>query len=341
MDHLDVEQVGDWRKGKRGVKRLAQRDPSVKLVDASFFGPLARLARTMKHLVVREGSSRFPSSTVSADIAVMLNQLIVTFDLLCFLNADERRDNDPDYRLSYSFVALPLIRTLIDGFYNITVLLDDPYKGRLFRLSGYKRMLAALKVDEDQYGTEKGWPEYIKQQRELLQIGYTADGFTYSELHSKDDWVLLGRYLPSLPADDSDHQKLVRRFTFGFWRQYSEISHVTFRGVHELFEFLNREDAPHYYRPAISARAERALTQHIGRAERALTQHIGRAAAVLVALITEIQAAYRFTGHNVNSRIHEAWRGMVNFPDGEDIYNFHYKALMEAKKIVDVPSDPA
>ena len=127
---------------------------------------------------------------------------------------------------------------------------------------------------------------------------------------------------------DSDHKKLMRRFVHGPWRQYSEISHVTFRGVHELFEFLNTDEAPHQYRPAILERAERSITQHLG-----------RAAAVLLAVVTEIQVVYGFAGHNVNARLHAMWRSMVSFPDGEDIYNFHYKALMETNKIMDVPSD--
>jgi hypothetical protein len=329
MDGRSEERVGDWRKGKGRAKRIALRDPSVKVIDCSFFQPLAELANAVKNLVAREGHQRFPGSPISADIAVMLNQLRVTFDLVRFVNADERRDNDPGYRLGYSFVALPLTRTLIDGFYNITVLLDDPSKARVFRLSGYKRMLAALRADEELYGKESGWPEYIAQQRGFIRTGYTADGFREEHLQDKADWVLLSRYLQSPAADDSDHKKLMRRFIHGPWRQYSEISHVTFRGVHELFEVLNTDAAPHQHRSAIFERAERSLTQHLG-----------RTATVLLAVISEIQAVYRFEGHSVNARLHAMWREMVNFSEGKEMYTLHYKALMETNRITDVLSDP-
>jgi hypothetical protein len=329
MDGRSEERVGDWRKSKRRAQRIALRDPSVKVIDVSFFQTLAELANTAKNLVGREGHERFPGSYISADIAVMLNQLLLTFDLLRFVNADECRDNDPHYRHGYSFVVLPLIRTLIDGFYNITVLLDDPGKARVFRLSGYKRMLAALMAAEELYGKESGWPEYIAQQRGFMRTGYTADGFSEEHLQEKADWVLLGRYLQSPATADSDHKKLMRRFIHGPWRLYSEISHVTFGGVHELFDVLNTGDAPHQYRSAILERAERSLTQHLG-----------RAAAVLLAVVSEIQVVYRFDGHNMNKRLHAMWRAMVNFPDGAEMYSLHYKALMEANKITDAPSDP-
>lgn len=266
---------------------------------------------------------------MSADIAVMLNEMRVTFEFLCYLNADERRDTDPDYRHGYSFVTLPLVRTLIDGLYNITALLDDPGKARLFRLSGYKRMLAALGEEEALHGSEKGWPEYIRQQRDILRIGYEADNFDEEALKQKAEWQTLSRYLQSPPADDSEHKMLMRRLTYGHWRQYSEMSHMTFRGVHELFEMLNTEEAPHEFRPSILERAERSLTMHLG-----------RAAALLLAAVTEAQAAYRFEGHDVNARIHAMWRGMVAFPEGQDMYDARYNALIEQKGIKDMPSDP-
>ncbi len=258
----------------------------------------------------------------------MLNQLNTTFQLICFLNADERRDNDPDYRLKYSFVALPLVRTLIDGFYNITVLLNDPGKARVFRLSGYKRMLASLQDEELLYCNQAGMTEFITQQREMLRIGYTSDGFTAADLHEQADWVLLGAYLSSKPQDTA-HKALFRRFLHGQWRQYSEISHVTFRGIHELFEVLNTDNAPHDVRPAILERAERALTQHLG-----------RSAAVLLAVLTEIQAVYHFEGHNINSRLHAMWKGLCQFPDGLDLFQQHYEGLLARKHITDTPSDP-
>jgi hypothetical protein len=190
-------------------------------------------------------------------------------------------------------------------------------------------MLDAISAEEQLYGAEKGWPEHIAQQRELLRIGYEADKFSLQDLAGKAKWTLLGSYLQSDPALDSSHKKVVRRFTYGPWRQYSEISHVTFRGVHELFVFLNTYDAPHAQREPILERAERELTAHLG-----------RSAAVLLALITEIQATFKFDGHNINSRLHEMWRSIVNFPEGEEMFTLRYKDLMEDNGIGDTATVP-
>ena len=316
-----TEQSGDWRKGRRRATRLALRGSSTTLVNASFFTELTSLANTIKNLAAREGHISFPGSSISEDIALMLNQLRVTFDLLCFINADETREEHPFYRVGYSFVTLPLIRTLIDGFYNITLLLDDPSKARAFRLSGYKRMLASLKEEEELYGNEIGWPEYIAHQRYLLRINWSSNGIRDEQLKQKVEWLLLSRYLQSHPAKDSTHKKLMRRFVHGPWREYSEISHVTFRGVYQLVEVLNFSDTAHQRRPAVLEGAERSIGQHLG-----------RAATILLALLTEIQVVYRFKGHNVNARLHAMWRNAVSFYEGEEIFNLHYKELFSKQK---------
>lgn len=326
MDEIN-QHVGNWRKGRRRARRLARRDPRFRVVDGSFFKTISELARTVKNLVHREGNKRFPGGFLPADVAVMLNQLRITFDLLIFINCDERRDEDPSYRHGYSFVALPLIRTLIDGFYNITFLLDHPTETRAFRLSGYKKMLDSLKAEEQLYGKEKGWPEFIAQERDRLRIGYEDDGFGVLDLSEKVRWNTLSIYLQSDPALDDEHKKLMRRFSYGPWRQYSEMSHVSFRGVHELFIYLNTDDAPHEQREMILERAEREMTTHLG-----------RAAAILLALLTEIQAAFSFDGHNVNQRLHAAWRGVLQMPEGEEMFNLRYRDLMNVRKILDSPS---
>ena len=81
----------------------------------SFFRDLAKLGRTLRLLLEGERPARFTGSGLSADVTVMLNQVSLTFDLLCFLSADGTRDHNPDYRDEFSFVILPLLRTFIDA----------------------------------------------------------------------------------------------------------------------------------------------------------------------------------------------------------------------------------
>jgi hypothetical protein len=85
---------------------------------------------------------------VSVDLHVMLRQMIYTYNLFFYLNADERVENDPHYRKQCSIVMLPLIRNMIDCFYNITSILQNPaVKGAEFRSSGYKAKLDAFNED--------------------------------------------------------------------------------------------------------------------------------------------------------------------------------------------------
>jgi len=206
----------DWRRGKGRRQRLETRDPNLPVVDVSFFAALEQLAHAVSNLVGREGQRRFPGSTITADIAVTLRHLIYTFNLLRYINADDKRDYDPDYRQAYSFVVLPVMRTMIDGFYNVTTFLDNPVTGNTFRLSGYFRMKEALAEEELRYGPNPKWTDWLKAKHKELSEGLRADGFTMADLTTKPKWPLLGSYLGTEPKD-TPHKNLLRTFTLGNW----------------------------------------------------------------------------------------------------------------------------
>jgi hypothetical protein len=283
--------------------------------------PLSVLVMAVKNLLAREGQAKFQHPFIAPDIAVMLNQMKTVFDLLCLINADDTRDYDPRFHHGYSFVSFPLVRNIIDSFYNITALLNDQSKAKLFRTSGYKRLLKQLDEDELYYPDRQGWAEYIAQQRLMITKCYTSDKLTLEDIRESDDWQLLGRYLSSTPRGTS-HKKLMRQFVRGPWGKYSEMSHATFAGILETYQFLNTDEAPHELRPQILAHAELWLAEHLG-----------RAATLLISVITEIQSACDFSGHNINLRIIEAWQAAIAFPEAKDIYDFRYAKLMEDKGI--------
>lgn len=112
-----------------------------KELDASTFQrQLETLAEVLAQKLRREAPKLMGATPgyVSLDLHVMLRQMIYTYNLFFYLNADERVESDPHYRKQYSVVMLPLIRNMIDCFYNITAILQNPAaKGADFRSSGY------------------------------------------------------------------------------------------------------------------------------------------------------------------------------------------------------------
>jgi hypothetical protein len=115
----------------------------VKDMDASTFQkPLKQLAEVLAQKVKREAPKLLPAPTfVALDLHVLIRQSMYTYDLLFYLNADERRENDPYWRNVYTIVALPLVRNMIDCLYNITAILDEPAgRGSLWRRSGYRKL---------------------------------------------------------------------------------------------------------------------------------------------------------------------------------------------------------
>ena len=156
-----------------------------RILDAGTFQKqLEDLTITLALKVQREGlSHNLKPNFVSADIYFLLQQARQTYNLFFFINADERRRKDVDWRVAYSVVILPLIRTMIDCLYNITAILQNPgVKGYQFRESGYKLMLQALDADERRYGGVPEWDEHIVAMRKRIAFDMRLNGFTEAEV---------------------------------------------------------------------------------------------------------------------------------------------------------------
>jgi hypothetical protein len=206
-------------------------------LDASTFQrKLETLAEVLAQKLRREAPKllgRTPGY-VSIDLHVMLRQMIYTYNLFFYLNADERVENDPHYRKEYSVVMLPLVRNMIDCFYNITAILQNPAaKGAEFRSSGYKAKLTELDDDAVRYGGRPEWDAWIAKGRALLREDMQNHGFKESEVLQASQWPTLGRYVkaPQTGGSFSPHQRALKLLNYGPWRQYSALAHGTFDGL--------------------------------------------------------------------------------------------------------------
>jgi len=142
-------------------------------IDASTFQrPLETIAEVLAQKVKREAPKLLSAPPfVAEDLHVLVRQAIYTYNLLFYLNADERRENDHYWRKAYSIVTLPLIRNIIDCLYNVTAILQNPgTNGPWFRKSGYKRTLEALDLEEERYAGKPAWDSWIKRNRDAIDF---------------------------------------------------------------------------------------------------------------------------------------------------------------------------
>jgi hypothetical protein len=93
-------------------------DDKLRIDAKEFQEPLWKLAEAMAELVIREGHKQLPAAYISQDIQFMIRHAIATYNLLFYLNADERREQDTSWNYAYGVAAAPLVRTLIDCLYN-------------------------------------------------------------------------------------------------------------------------------------------------------------------------------------------------------------------------------
>lgn len=197
----------EWLEGRLKAReerykqqRQRSRKPGLLIIDASKFSvQLAELATTLALRVEREGHLTLPNLPVSSDVGMILRQLSETYNLLRFINGEQTRLANSAYRPAYSFVCLPLVRTMIDGFYNVTSLLEDPSRSRQFRISGMYRIRESLKSDETRHGADPAWQEFLVKSRERYENAMRVERYTEMDLDNKlNKWPLWGNILGAL-----------------------------------------------------------------------------------------------------------------------------------------------
>jgi hypothetical protein len=293
----------------------------------TFQNQLGKLTATIALKVQREGIRTIGDPKAITDIYVLVRQAQRTCDLFFYLNADEHRDG-PHWRAIYTIVALPLIRSMIDCLYNITAMLEDPRsKPAEFRKSGYRMALEALEEDKLRYGNKQdvSWTDWLAKRESTLDFTIRMDGFRLDEVTTQSRWPTLGAYLRKKKNTPlTAHQQFLKNLTYGYWREYSEYSHGTFQGLLRTAMFYLERDMPHEERPKIE-----------GVSMGLIFGHMTRASAILLCILTELQAFFRFDGARINARLHEVWNALLAAPEVKDLHDSRYAQLMKDKGIAE------
>ena len=246
-----------------------------------------------------------------------------TYALLFYLHSDERRE-DPSWRKQYSVLAWSHVRGLIDCLYNVTLILDDPCgNGKLFRLSGLKKMIQNNDEAAHTYGQRPEWADDLKNRQESGQRVARELGVTISSVRSaRYTWKTFGRFLADSYGNDNDLQRFFRKLTLGSWSDYSAIAHATFEGLIPHAAFFIEDTFPQEKRPQLTEIFPRVMTMHLT-----------RAAVLLLCTITEVQCRCRFNGAGINERIHQMWDALLPMYEVKEFYDERYRTLMEDKGI--------
>jgi hypothetical protein len=296
-------------------------------VDASTFQkPLGKLAEVLSQKVKREAAKLLGvPDFVAFDLHVLTRQAQYTYDLLFYLNADERRETDCYWRPAYSVVTLPLIRNMIDSLYNITAILENPrYHGPQFRKNGYKNFLKGLDKDQVRYGGRPEWDEWIAKGRAEVDFEIRKMGFTVADVLAEKEWPTLGQYIARKRKGGTltPHQEFLKTLVYGRWREYSAMAHGASDGLMRTAIFYIADSLPHEERPKLD-------DGHL----RLLSKHIGQAAAILLCIVTELQAHCHFDGADIDERIHKMWNALMPAFVVKELYSERYEKLMKDKRI--------
>jgi hypothetical protein len=287
---------------------------------------LGKLAATMVELLMREGQEYIPGPKyVAGDLATMLRYGASVYNLLNYLNADERRKGDCYWYVRYGVTGMSLVRSLIDCLYNVTAILENPTQRAVeYRKSGLKKAFVELDELRIKYSDQPEFEGYIAQRRRALEILLLESEFTIDEIETtprRELWPTFGTYINTQQEGGTltDNQKFLKTFAHLEWRQYSALTHGAYEafigtlghipvGAYYLNDFLpheNRENVEESYDLFVST-------------------HLGRAATVLLCVVTELQAYCRFDCANVDHRICEVWAALLPFPSTRELFEARY-----------------
>jgi hypothetical protein len=309
------------------AKKKQPKVPSglVELRKKTFHSQLDELADTLCYKVQREGSKKLPKPAfVIPDIYMLMRQAQQSYGLFIYMNSDEHRTKDPDWRIAYSIAILPILRCMIDCLYNVTAILQNSGpKGYQFRESGYSIALKVLEAEDVRYGGEPKWDGYISQRRDFIRTVMRIDGITVDDVKAASPWPTLSAYLRvNKNNPDTPHKEFLRTLAYVFWQEYSGMAHATFQGLTATGSFHAPKDLTHEARPALDSAGERIIFLSVS-----------RAAAILLCLLTEVQAYFMFDGANINKRLHGVWKALNVAFDIKELYRLRYKQLMKRKGI--------
>lgn len=262
---------------------------------------------------------------VAFDLHVLIRQAMYTYDLLFYVNADERREIDCYWRPAYTVVTLPLIRNMIDCLYNITAILQDPgQNGPRFRRYGIKKFLAGLDEDEVRYGGRPDWDEWVAKGRSWADFDARNNGLNMQEVLAEKEWPTLGKYIRSAQPGGTftPHQIFLKTLVYGPWREYSAMAHGASEGLLRTAIFYISDSLPHDERPKLD-------DGHL----RLMSTHLAQAAAILLCIVTELQAYFHFDGANIDERIHKMWNALIHAFVVKELYSDRYEQLMKDKGI--------
>jgi len=303
-------------------------DDKPRINAKTFQEPLWKLAEAMAQLVRREGMNYLPGPAfIAEDIHMMIRQAIATYNLLFYLNADERREHDCYWNNNYGVVTAPLVRSMIDCLYNITLILEDPAEnGVSYHKSGLKKRLLDIEEDQQTYARKPEWESYNAQQMKAIEGLIRGSGFTEAEIRDAKIWKPLGTYiLQGKPEDATPHQRFLKRFMHMQWRQYSALAHANFDG------YIGEIPAGAYFILDKFRHEERPKIEDMYPVF--LTRHMGRAALAMLCIVTELQLFFRFSGHEINGRIQKIWEALLGMFEIKEIYHERYHPLMVARGI--------
>ncbi len=272
-------------------------------VDANtFHGPLFKASERMVqklHRELRETITKPPHSApdyVPQDMIAIFRQAMWTTNLLFYLHADERLQNDSNWRPAYTFAAVPLVRSNIDALYNLIRLLEDPCRiGTAYRRAGYRKAWISLEKERQRYGNDPQWTDYLNGREHGLRVSMLGEaGIRPDDLTKKDQWHTLGAYLNEARKHGhmSASQNFLETFAYGDWAQYPAMSHGGFEGLMDIAAYFTRDFKD------VSTRE--TMDERYGGES---TKHIMQAATLVLCILTELKVKFPFEDATLDADI--------------------------------------
>lgn len=172
-------------------------------------------------------SSQPPTNETYTVIVGTLRSVANTFKTIRFLCADKSPDwrHRPEIALS----TPPLIRTILDSFYTIIFLFEDPrIRAEWYMHSGWRELAEYVDRVKRDYGSDPVWKEYLDETVPRLEELRILIGRSEIELRNTIWW-------PTPPQMKNfarpDNVKFFEYLRDWYYKEFSAVSHLSLPGL--------------------------------------------------------------------------------------------------------------
>jgi len=243
-----------------------------------------------------------------------------TYRTIRYISAD--KPHDVTRRWSYMLAIPSLNRTVLDATFNLVYLFEDvDARFKWFKKAGFREKAEEYARHSLAYSGFAEWKDFLALLKRSVDEAVHLCEITPEELANPnliERWPNPGK-MPNFrikKCQASPAMEYLQYLNDWFYRDTSQVSHLSFSGMEKVGAFILKEMMPEDLQVQIDAQAE----------ERLRSINVERTLTLMLGLLSEIENYFRF---GLQERLKYLWVLLANHsPETQELYDKRYATLL-------------